>query len=294
MPSLKEVRNRIESVRSTEQITNAMKMVAASKLRRAQDAILKLRPYANKLQEIIHHISETLETQTENPYGPREELSKKALVVAISSNKGLCGNFNSNVIKRVLSLIQGPLEDFHRSGNLDIICIGRKAYEYFTRRHFPVIAEYNQLFSSLHYEQVEVLSSMIMKGYLEGKWGRIIIVYNQFKNAGIQYVVQEEFLPVVNGATEKDHAFGVEYLYEPPKEQILSELIPQALKIQFFKTLLDSFASEHGARMTAMHQATENAKEMLKDLRLAYNKARQASITREIIEIVSGSEALKG
>lgn len=294
MPSLKEVRNRIDSVQSTQQITNAMKMVAASKLRRAQDAIVKLRPYARKLNEIIENVSATLEYQTDNPYGPQEEPSKRALIVAVSSNKGLCGNFNANVIKKVQSLIQGPLQPWFASKNLDIVCIGKKAYEALLRRNLPVIGEYNDLFSPLNYERVEKVSNHILDNYLEGKWGKVVIVYNQFKNAGMQYVVDEDFLPVSCGASEGGSAYGVEYLFEPVKETILKELIPKALRIQFFKTILDSFASEHGARMTAMHKATDNAGEMLKELKLSYNKARQASITREIIEIVSGAEALKG
>lgn len=295
MPNLKEVRNRIDSVKSTQQITNAMKMVAASKLRRAQDAILKLRPYAAKLNEIICHVSETLETSTENPYGPREEKPQSALVIAISSNKGLCGTFNTNVIKSVQALINDSLHPYYENGNLDIICIGRKVHDFFTRRKLPVIAEYNDIFSDLTFANAEPLASMIMEGYVSMRWDKVVIVYNHFRNAGLQYVVEEDFLPVVNGDDVEDTVkWGVEYLYEPPMDVILKDLIPQALKIQFFKTLLDSFASEHGARMTAMHKATDNAAEMLKELRLAYNKARQASITREIIEIVSGAEALKG
>lgn len=295
MPSLKEVRNRIDSVRSTEQITNAMKMVAASKLRRAQDAIVKLRPYASKLNEIISNISETLDSQAENPFGKWEEPSDRALIIAISSNKGLCGNFNANIIKGVNALINGQLKSYADLQKLDIICIGRKAYEHFIRRKLPVIAEHNHLFSQLTYEKVEPLCNSILNSYLEGKWGRVVIVYNQFRNAAVQQVTEEEFLPVQSGFTDENPSrWGVEYLFEPGKETILQDLIPQALRIQFFKTVLDSFASEHGARMTAMHKATDNAGEMLKELKLAYNKARQAAITREIIEIVGGAEALKG
>ncbi|MFO7722221.1 MAG: ATP synthase F1 subunit gamma [Bacteroidales bacterium] len=295
MPSLKEVRNRIDSVQSTQQITNAMKMVAASKLRRAQDAILKLRPYSARLKEIISHVSATLESGLDNPYGPREEPPRRALIVAISSNKGLCGNFNANIIKRVQALVQEePFKSFHDSGNLDIICIGKKAYEFFVRRKYPVTAEYNHLFNQLTYEKVDEVTSMVLNGYLEGQWDKVVIVYNYFRNAAVQHVTAEDFLPVMNGDGEDDSLWTVEYLYEPEKETILHNLIPQALRIQFFKTILDSFASEHGARMTAMHKATDNAGEMLKELKLTYNKARQASITREIIEIVSGAEALKG
>lgn len=294
MASLKEVRNRIESVKSTEQITNAMKMVAASKLRRAQDSIIRLRPYALKLNEIITNVSETVESKEENPFAPREEEPKRALIVAVSSNKGLCGTFNSNVIKSVQVLLSGELSSFLDSENLDIICIGKKVNEALVRKKLPVIAEYNHLFNRISYEDVEEVASMILDGYVELRWDRVIIVYNHFRNAGVQLVTQEKFLPLVKESVEQKPFWGVEYLFEPARGAILKNLIPQALKIQFFKTLLDSFAGEHGARMTAMHKATDNASEMLKELRLAYNKARQASITREIIEIVSGAEALKG
>lgn len=294
MSSLKEVRNRIDSVKSTQQITNAMKMVAASKLRRAQDAILKLRPYSARLNEIIANVSETLESSVDNPYGVREEKPERALIVAVSSNKGLCGTFNANVIKAVQALINDEFKTYSDSGNLDLISIGKKAHEHFVRRKMPVVAEYNHIFSRLNYENVAPVSEMILQGYVDGRWDKVVIVYNHFRNAGMQFVVKEDFLPVTNSSQEEPARWGVEYLYEPGRETILQDLIPQALKIQFLKTLLDSFASEHGARMTAMHKATDNAGEMLKDLRLAYNKARQASITREIIEIVSGAEALKG
>ncbi|HRZ41730.1 MAG TPA: ATP synthase F1 subunit gamma [Bacteroidales bacterium] len=294
MPSLKEVRNRIDSVQSTQQITNAMKMVAASKLRRAQDAILRLRPYAGKLNEIIANISQTLETATDNPYGVREEPSKRVLIVAISSNKGLCGAFNANVIKQVSHLAHGTFKNELSTGKLDIICIGKKGWEALQRKDLPVIEEYNDLFTKLTYARVEKLCNQILDDYLEGTWGRVIIVYNQFKNAAVQHVTAEDFLPVQGSLQQEGNPFGVEYLYEPARETILRDLIPTSLRIQFFKTILDSFASEHGARMTAMHKATDNAGEMLKELRLTYNKARQASITREIIEIVSGAEALKG
>ncbi len=294
MPSLKEVRNRIDSVQSTQQITNAMKMVAASKLRRAQDAIVKLRPYSRKLNEIIANISETLESYTDNPYGPQEEPSKRVLIVAISSNKGLCGAFNANIIKQVISLARGTYSEELKSGKIDIICIGRKVYEALLRRDMPVIEEHNDLFNGLTFARAEKLCNQILDDYLEGTWGRVVIVYNEFRNAAVQKVTAENFLPVAGASSADATTYGVEYLYEPTRETILRDLIPASLRIQFFKTLLDSFASEHGARMTAMHKATDNAGEMLKELRLTYNKARQASITREIIEIVSGAEALKG
>lgn len=292
MPNLKEVRNRIESVRSTEQITNAMKMVAASKLRKAQEAILQLRPYSIKLNEIIDNICANLYTGIEHPYSERDEEPKKALIVAISSNKGLCGTFNTNIIKKVSEVINEELKDFYNNNNLDIICVGKKVHEHLLKRKMPVIEEYNHLFSDLSFENVSTLAEMVMTGYRESRWDRIIIVYNHFKNAANQFVVKENFLPIKTPCSKEDDHFELDYIFEPEKEELLREVIPQALKTQFFRAHLDSHASEHGARMTAMHQATDNAKEMLKELRLAYNKARQATITREIIEIVSGAEAL--
>jgi F-type H+-transporting ATPase subunit gamma len=294
MPSLKEVRNRIESVQSTQQITNAMKMVAASKLRKAQDAIVRLRPYARKLNEIINNITETLESPAENQYGPREEPSKRVLIIAISSNKGLCGAFNANVIKEVDGLLKGTFSQQMSTGRVDIICLGKKVYEACQRKEFPVVEEHNHLLQKVSYEDIEKLCNQILEDYLEGLWGKVVIVYNQFRNAAVQRIVAEDFLPVSGMEFKDDGPYKAEYLYEPPKEMILNELIPKSLRLQFFKTILDSVASEQGARMTAMHKATDNANEMLKELRLTYNKARQASITREIIEIVSGAEALKG
>jgi F-type H+-transporting ATPase subunit gamma len=294
MSSLKEVRNRIESVKSTEQITNAMKMVAASKLRKAQEAILRLRPYSYKLNEIITNISRTTGVTDDNPFGPRYGEGGRVLIIAVSSNKGLCGTFNNNVIKNVLHLLEEELTEYMDQDRADILCVGKKVYDYFNKHRFPVIGEYNNIYQQLTFDNVEGIAAGVMDGYVAGRWEKVVLVYNQFRNAAVQIVTREQFLPV-EGAPETDEPFwGIDYLYEPEKGEILRTLIPQALKIQFFKILLDSFASEHGARMTAMHQASDNAGEMLKDLKLAYNKARQASITREIIEIVSGAEALKG
>jgi F-type H+-transporting ATPase subunit gamma len=216
------------------------------------------------------------------------------LIIAISSNKGLCGAFNANVIKQVNTLLQGPFKEQMTHGSIDIICIGKKAYEAFQRKDFPVMEEHNELLNKITWNQAEKLCNQILDDYLEGAWGKVVIVYNQFKNAAMQHVTTEDFLPVKGNSPTDDLPYGIEYKYEPSKESILKELIPKSLKIQFYKTILDSFASEQGARMTAMHKATDNAGEMLKELRLTYNKARQASITREIIEIVSGAEALKG
>ncbi len=294
MPSLKEVRNRIESVKSTGQITNAMKMVAASKLRRAQDAILRLRPYSKKLNEIIGNITLTTGLTESNPYAQRPGEPNRVLIVAVSSNKGLCGMFNMGVIKSVLSLMNGELKSFTENGQTDLLCIGKKVHEYFIKRGTPVLGEHNDIFQQLTFDNAQMIATTLLDGYEKGQWDRIVVVYNRYKNAALQIVTQEQFLPIAEvPSTSGDEFWGIDYLYEPEKEEILREMIPRALRIQFYKMLLDSYASEHGARMTAMHQATENAGEMLKELRLAYNKARQATITREIIEIVSGAEALK-
>ncbi len=297
MASLKEVRNRIDSVKSTQQITNAMKMVAASKLRKAQDAIYRLRPYSNKFNEIIKNITLTTGVTDHNPYAPRPGEMNRVLIVAVSSNKGLCGMFNMSVIKSVLDLLNGELKDQTENGQVDLICVGKKVHEYFLKRGTPpIVGEYNDIYQELTFERAEAVASTLLQGYSSGIWDKVVIVYNRFQNATLQVVTQEQYLPLLDlpEGSQDEPFWGIDYIYEPEKTEILEEMIPRALKLQFFKTLLDSYASEHGARMTAMHQATENAGEMLKELRLAYNKARQAAITREIIEIVSGAEALNG
>jgi F-type H+-transporting ATPase subunit gamma len=295
MANLKEVRTRITSVISTSQITSAMKMVSASKLRRAQDAIIKMRPYAAKLKEIMQNLSTSLEDTGESVYTKARPV-QKVLLIVIASNRGLCGAFNSNVFKAAMVLINEKYAAQHKAGNLQIMCFGKRTSEFFTRRNFKIVSSNAAIFESLKFENVAPIAEKIMKEFATGEYDVVEMVYNQFKNAAVQILSSEQFLPVIPAEALKSGIAksAVDYIFEPSKEEIISELIPKSLKIQLYKALLDSHAAEHGARMTAMHKATENAKEMLKDLRLSYNKARQAAITKEILEIVSGAEALKG
>lgn len=300
MPNLKEVRNRITSVGSTMQITSAMKMVSAAKLKRAQDAITQMRPYANKLQEILQNVSGSIDT-SENAYA-RTTTVKNVLLVAISSNRGLAGGFNANVIKKTWSLINND----YQGQNITVLSIGKKANDVFKRTSYgthgvhsdgihsdEVSRSIQAIYDDLNYSNIAPIAESIMHSFVEKKYDKIVVVYNQFKNAAVQIVLAEQFLPIepsVNAhATTK-----ADYDFEPNKEFIVSDLIPRSLKTQFYKALLDSVASEHGARMTAMHKATDNAKDMLRDLKISYNKARQTAITTEILEIVAGAEALNG
>jgi F-type H+-transporting ATPase subunit gamma len=295
MPNLKEVRNRIASVKSTQQITSAMKMVAASKLRKAQNAILQLRPYAAKIQEILQDVSSSLENTGESPYSNVREI-KHILLIPVTSNRGLCGAFNSNIIKATNGLIQKNYHSFFQKGQLNLITIGKYATEFYTKNKFPVIESMDQIYDNLSFDNVSKISGKIMDEYAEGKYDRIDIIYNQFKNATVQKLIVEQYLPVETNTVQKHQgkAIANDYIFEPSREKIVTELIPKSLKIQFFKAILDSYASEQGARMKAMHQATDNATELLKELRLSYNKARQSAITKELLEIITGAEALKG
>jgi F-type H+-transporting ATPase subunit gamma len=293
MPGLKEVRIRIASVKSTQQITSAMKMVSASKLKRAQNAIVKMRPYSGKLKEILENLCSN-QANVESVYSKEKKINK-ILIIAITSNRGLCGAFNANVVKTVVNQIHSKYIDLFKNGNVDIICIGKKGADFLVKRKYNVIETHTQIFDSLTFENASPIAEFVMKVFAQGKYDRVDVVYNQFKNAGVQILTTEQFLPIVQSKPTKDKARLLpDYIFEPGKAQIISELIPKSLKIQFYKILLDSFASEHGARMTAMHKATDNADNLLKELKLSYNKARQASITKEILEIVGGAEALKG
>ena len=294
MQSLKEVRTRIASVNSTKQITNAMKMVSASKLRKAQNVIIKLRPYALKLQEILQNLSASQEEDDGNVFmNTREE--KKILLVVVASTRGLCGAFNTNVIKSTNKLISSKYNEQAKNGNVKLICIGKKVSEYFSRSDkCEVIKQFDDIFNSLTFDNVVPVAEEIMKLFSDKHFDKIEFVYNKFKNAAVQILEIEQFLPIKAPEKNIEQPTSVDYILEPDKENIINEIIPKTLKLQFYKTLLDSFASEHGARMIAMNQATENAIELLKNLKLTYNKARQAAITNEILEIVSGSEALKG
>jgi F-type H+-transporting ATPase subunit gamma len=293
MASLKEIRTRITSVSSTKQITSAMKMVSAAKLRRAQDAIIQMRPYANKLHEILTSLSASLDDSADNKYGQQREI-KKVLLVAISSNRGLCGGFNSSIVKKVIELTQKQYADQYVKGNVDIIGFGKKASDILRHRDVVIKETHHEVYDHLNFEYVAEMARLLMDKFTSGEYDRIDIVYNQFKNAAVQILSQEQFLPVKIEESEEDQTSNKDYIFEPSKEFIVNELIPKSLKIQFYKALLDSHASEHGARMTAMHQATDNATELIRELKLHYNKARQTAITNEILEIVGGAEALKG
>jgi F-type H+-transporting ATPase subunit gamma len=296
MANLKEVRNRITSVSSTQQITKAMKMVSAAKLKRATNAILQLRPYANKLRDILADVSASVEGSN-SPFTVDRE-PNKVLIVVVSSNRGLAGAFNANVIKATNNLIFNKYAEQHAKGNLSIIGIGKKGYDFFSKRNFNVVANHSDLFSDLNFGSVSVVTEFIMEHFKEGNFDRVEVIYNQFKNAAVQELTAEQILPLLPVEDNKQHTHKakieaeVDYIIEPSKEKIIEELIPKAIKIQLYKAILDSNASEHGARMTAMDKATENAGDLLKSLKLSYNQARQAAITTELTEIVSGAAAL--
>jgi F-type H+-transporting ATPase subunit gamma len=293
MANLKLIRTRISSVKSTRQITSAMKMVAAAKLRKAQDKIVRLRPYANKLHEILVGLTQSLvDIEEDNIYG-RKSNHEKILVVVITSNRGLCGGFNSNVIKEIRRVVGEKYHDQQAKGNLWFIAIGKKGFDYLRKQKQNIIEEDNHLFHNLTFENVSVVAENVMESFVSGRFDRVDLIYNQFKNAAVQNLTNEIFLPVETISTDKKTTTVIDYIYEPTKEEIINELIPKSLKIQFYKAIIDSFVAEHGARMTAMHKATDNATQLIKELTLQYNKARQASITNQILEVVSGAEALK-
>jgi F-type H+-transporting ATPase subunit gamma len=297
MPSLKEVRIRIASVKSTRQITSAMKMVSASKLRRAQNAILNMRPYANKLHEIMKNLSSDMEDSSEGVYGA-DRGNNKILIVPITSNRGLCGAFNANVSKAAANLIHKEFQSQYNAGNVHIYCIGKKGADGLKSLGFKADSINSSIFDELNFENVVAIANQLMEDFVAKKYDRIILIYNQFKNAAVQILQTEQLLPVAAVKTEENQEtekhVEANFIFEPNKEEILEALVPKTIKIQMYKAILDSFAAEHGARMTAMHKATENADELLKQLNLSYNKARQAAITNEILEIVGGAEALKG
>lgn len=291
MPNLKEIRNRITSVGSTMQITSAMKMVSAAKLKRAQDAITQMRPYAEKLQEILGNLTASLDI-SENALAAARPV-ENVLIIAITSNRGLCGGFNNNIIKRVNLAIN----EEYSNANVSLLCLGKKAKDAFKRSNMYFETSgtgiVDDIFAELTFGNVSVVADFAMKSFLEKKFDKVVVIYNSFINAASQEVKEEQLLPIVPTEQASDKQAG-DYIFEPSKEEIVEELIPKTLKIQLFKALLDSNASEHGARMTAMHKATDNAKELQRSLKLSYNKARQAAITNEILEIVGGAEALNG
>jgi len=282
MANLKEIRNRIASVSSTMQITSAMKMVSAAKLKKAQDAITAMRPYANKLTELLQNLSGSLEAG--NKFSDNREVNK-VLVVAITSNRGLCGAFNTNIIKQSTTLV----EETYAGKQVDIMAIGKKANDILGKKN-NVIANHSAVYDDLTFDAVAAIAEDLMERFTNGSYDRIDIVYNKFKNAATQIIMTEQFLPIV--PMESEETSNKDYIFEPSKPEIVEQLIPKSLKTQLYKGIRDSFASEHGARMTAMHKATDNATELRDQLKLTYNKARQAAITNEILEIVGGAEAL--
>lgn len=284
MANLKEIRNRIASVSSTMQITSAMKMVSAAKLKKAQDSITAMRPYANKLTELLQSLSASLDAESGGKFSEVREV-KKVLVVAINSNRGLCGGFNNNIIKQSLLLA----EETYANKQVDFMAIGKKAND-LLGENFNVIANHSAVYDDLTFENVTAIAEELMEKFTDGSYDKIDIIYNKFKNAATQIVTTEQFLPIV--PVENTESTSTDYIFEPSKIEIVAQLIPKSLKTQLYKGIRDSFASEHGARMTAMHKATDNATELRDQLKLTYNQARQAAITNEILEIVGGAEAL--
>ena len=295
MANLKAIRVRLSSVKSTRQITSAMKMVAAAKLRKAQDAIVQLRPYADKLNEIQAGLSAALrDTEIENIFSERKKGNGKVLLVVVTSNKGLCGAFNANVLRETRRIMSEKYGDLVKRGDLAVITVGKKANDSLRKLKCNIIADHSDLYSGLTFERVASLADRLMQFYVTKEYDRIEIVYNQFRNAAVQNLTDEVYLPVSMNVSGSTAASPADYIYEPDQVSIVSELIPKTLRIKLYRALLDSFAAEHGARMTAMHQATDNATDLIRELTLQYNKARQASITNQLLEVVSGAEALNG
>ena len=284
MANLKEIRNRISSVSSTMQITSAMKMVSAAKLKKAQDAITAMRPYSDKLTELLQSLSANLDADSSSKYAEEREV-KKVLIVSITSNRGLCGAFNSNILKQSVSLAQNS----YAGKEVDYLAIGKKANDFLGKNN-TIVANHSAVYDDLSFDNVAAIAEDLMEQFSNGSYDRIDVVYNKFKNAATQIVMTEQFLPIA--PIKGEVTTSIDYIYDPSEREIVEQLIPKSLKTQLYKSVRDSFASEHGARMTAMHKATDNATELRDQLKLKYNKARQASITNEILEIVGGAEAL--
>lgn len=289
MANLKEVRTRIESVNSTKQITSAMKMVAASKLRKAQNSIMALRPYADKFSEILERIMADSQQPMANSQQPT---ASNILIIPLSSNKGLCGTFNANVIRETMNLIKDEYQELFDNGKVDILCVGSKVEEALRFKKYPVVGNENILLDDITYDNAAAFAERLMKDFDDKKYDKIVFVYNQFKNAATQVLVTEQFLPVINQQPADNSQEPTDYIFMPNKEDIFKEMLPKSLKLQVYKILLDSYASEQGARMISMTQATDNATELLKELNISYNKARQSAITNELVEIISGANAL--
>jgi F-type H+-transporting ATPase subunit gamma len=295
MANLKAIRIRLSSVKSTRQITSAMKMVAAAKLRKAQDRIVQLRPYADKLNEILLALNTALrDTEIENVFAERKNSRGRVLVIVVTSNRGLCGAFNANVIREARRLMADKYNEQVRRGDLWFMPVGKKANDVLKKMKCNILEDHSNLYAKLTFDRTAEVAERLMNLYLTKEFDTIEIVYNQFKNAAVQRLTDEVFLPVSTAAPVKGKEVVTDYIFEPDEVSIVENLIPKTLRIQFYKALLDSVAAEHGARMTAMHQATDNATDLIRDLTMQYNKARQASITNQLLEVVSGAEALKG
>ncbi len=284
MANLKEIRNRIASVSSTMQITSAMKMVSAAKLKKAQDAITAMRPYADKLTELLQSLSASLDSDSGDKFSVQREV-KKVLIVSITSNRGLCGAFNSNIIKESYQLA----DEKYANHEVSFLTIGKKANDALSKKH-NVIGNHSDIYDDLTFDNSAEIAQLLMDKFVDSDFDKIVLVYNKFKNAATQIIMNEQFLPIV--PVESSTNINIDYIFEPSKVEIVETLIPKSLKTQLYKAIRDSYASEHGARMTAMHKATDNATELRDQLKLTYNKARQAAITNEILEIVGGAEAL--
>jgi F-type H+-transporting ATPase subunit gamma len=293
MANLKEIRIRITSVKTTRQVTSAMKMVSAAKLKKAQDAILQIRPYADKLSELLSSLSLSLDDSDDSFY-TINRIPEKVLIVVVSSNRGLCGGFNSYVTKKAISVAKTTYVKQLKAGKLDFITVGKQAEKILRSYNLHPVSGQNQLFEQLTFDNVSVVTKLIMADFISGKYDRVELVYNKFINAAIQEQVSEQFLPVLPAIPDKNKTTNINYIYEPSLENIIEVLIPRSLKIQFYKALLNSHAAEHGARMTAMHKATDNATDLINELTLTFNKARQAAITNAILEVTNGAEALNG
>lgn len=295
MANLKEIRERKVTVASTMQITSAMKMVSAAKLKKAQDAIVQFRPYAEKLTEILASVGDSMKDDEDNVYAVQRE-KERILLVLITSNRGLCGAFNSNAIKATIQRALTQFGNQMMAQQVDFVSIGKKGSDFLRKKGYKVIFDGSDIFDDLTFDGVATIANMIMGLFTDLEYNHVDVIYNRFKNAGTQILTEEQFLPIQVDELTKEGELpaNVDYIFEPSKDYIVQELIPRSLRLQFYKAILDSHASEHGARMTAMHKATDNAGELLKELSLQFNKARQASITNEILEIVGGAEALKG
>jgi F-type H+-transporting ATPase subunit gamma len=291
MSNLKEIRTRISSVKTTRQVTAAMKMVSAAKLKKAQDSILRIRPYAGKIHEILTQLSASVEETDDSPYTEQRE-PVKVLIVLISSNRGLCGAFNSTISKKALELAYSKYNNQLKAGHVDFFVFGKQGERYLKSRKMNIVGQANHIFDTITFDHVSPVAEQLMADFKNRKYDRIVLVYNQFKNAAVQINAVEQFLPVEMTADEKK-ATKTNFIFEPSQKEIVTQLIPRSLKIQLYKALLDSNAAEHGARMTAMHQATDNATELIRELTINFNKARQTAITNEILEVTNGAEALR-